>query len=304
MSIEQDAADLRKAMKGVGTDEAAIIKIVANRTQKQRIQIKESYEKQFNRDLIKDLKSELRGKLEDAIVNLFKDPIEYDVDQLKKSMKGAGTDEDSLIEILCSRPNWYLAKIREKYKEKIGKELEADLKSDIKGDLIKLLLPIALGQRSENQNPNKGECEEKAKLLYEKGVSKWGTDEKTFAQIFALVSPAELVAIAQHYHKLSGHTILDAIDKEFSGNMKKAFRAIVYAIISPSEYFATRVHDAIKSFGTNDSLLMRVLISRDEIDMPQIKAFYSKLYGKDMVSAIKSDISGDYQKLMVELCSH
>ena len=71
MNIEQDAADLRKAMKGMGTDEAAIIKIVANRTQKQRVQIKDSYSKQFNRDLIKDLKSELNGKLEDAIINLY-----------------------------------------------------------------------------------------------------------------------------------------------------------------------------------------------------------------------------------------
>ena len=45
MSIEQDAADLRKAMKGMGTDEATIIKIVANRTQKQRVEIKELYKK-------------------------------------------------------------------------------------------------------------------------------------------------------------------------------------------------------------------------------------------------------------------
>ena len=304
MSIDQDAADLRKAMKGLGTDEATIIKIVANRTQKQRVQIKESYQRQFNRDLIKDLKDELRGKLEDAVVNLFKDPIEYDVDQLKKAMKGAGTDEDSLIEIICSRPNSIMKKIKEKYKEKIGKDLESDLKSDIKGDLIKLLLPIVQGARSENKNPNMEECKQKAKLLYDKGVSKWGTDESTFSKIFSEVSPQELIAISKEYHKLSGDTILEAIDKEFSGNMKKAFRAIVYANLSPSEYFATRVKDAIKGFGTNDSLLMRVLISRDEIDMPEIKAYYRKLYGKDMVDDIKSDIGGDYKKLMVELCSH
>ena len=49
---------------------------------------------------------------------------------------------------------------------------------------------------------------------------------------------------------------------------------------------------------------MRVLITRDEIDMPTIKQYYKQLYGKDMVTAIKNDISGDYQKLMVELCSH
>jgi annexin A7/11 len=78
MSLEKDAEDLRDAMKGLGTNEDKIIKIVANRTQKQRLEIQKIYKEKFNRDLIKDLKDELRGKLEDAIVNLFKDPIEYD----------------------------------------------------------------------------------------------------------------------------------------------------------------------------------------------------------------------------------
>ena len=74
--------------------------------------------------------------------------------------------------------------------------------------------------------------------------------------------------------------------------MKKAFKAIVYTMLSPSEYFTIRVKDAIKGFGTNDNLLMRVLISKDEIDMHQFKSFYSKLYGKNMVSDIKTDIGG------------
>jgi annexin A7/11 len=86
--------------------------------------------------------------------------------------------------------------------------------------------------------------------------------------------------------------------------MKKALRTIVYATISPSEYFATRVKEAIKGFGTDDSLLMRVLITRDEIDMNNIKQYYKQLYKKDMVEDIKSDIGGEYKKLMVELCSH
>ena len=49
---------------------------------------------------------------------------------------------------------------------------------------------------------------------------------------------------------------------------------------------------------------MRILISRDEIDMPQIKEAYKRLYGKDMVNDIKNDLSGDYKKMMIELCSH
>ena len=304
MSAQQDADALRNAMKGFGTDEDALIKIVANRTNQQRMEIKEAYKTSFGRDLISDLKSELRGKLEDAMVALFTEPIEYDCDSLKKAMKGIGTDEDSLIEIITSRPNWMLQKIKEKYKEKYKKDLESAIKSETSGDLQRLLISILQCRRSENNNPNQAECAVQAKELFDAGEGKWGTDSSVFNKIFTNSSPAEIACIAREYNKISGHTILDAIKKEFSGNTKKCLISIVYATISPSEYFATRVKDAIKGFGTNDHLLIRVLITRDEIDMPQIKQYYKQLYGKDMIEDIKKDIGGDYRKLMIELCSH
>ena len=305
MSIEADAEALRKAMKGFGTDEDALIKIVANRTNTQRLQIKEKYKQMFGRDLISDLKSELRGKLEDAMVALFTDPIEYDCDSLKKAMKGAGTDEDSLIEILVSRPVPVLEQIKKKYKEKFKNELENNVKSDTSGETQRLLVSILQCKRSQNRNPNPNDCAAKAQELFKAGEGKkWGTDSDVFNKIFTLSSPAELIQIAQQYHKIAGKTILQAIDAEYSGNAKKTLKSIVYALISPSEYFATRVNDAIKGFGTNDHLLIRVLITRDEIDMPQIKQYYKQLYGKDMLDDIKNDTSGDYKKLLVELAGH
>ena len=51
MSIEADAEALRKAMKGFGTDEDALIKIVANRTNAQSMQIKDKYKQMFGSDL-------------------------------------------------------------------------------------------------------------------------------------------------------------------------------------------------------------------------------------------------------------
>ena len=56
--------------------------------------------------------------------------------------------------------------------------------------------------------------------------------------------------------------------------VKKSLKSIIYALVSPSEYFATRVKDAIKGFGTDDSFLIRILITRDEFDIPQIKQYY------------------------------
>ena len=111
--VDEDAAALRKAMKGFGTDEKAIIKIIANRTNRERLAMIDSFKRQFKRDLIKDLKSELSGKFEDATLALFKDPIKYDCYSLNKAMKGAGTNEDTLIEILATRPNYYINQIKE-----------------------------------------------------------------------------------------------------------------------------------------------------------------------------------------------
>ena len=301
---QADAEALRNAMKGFGTDESTLIKLVANRSNAQRQQIKASYKALFGRDLIEDLKKELHGKFEDAMVALFTEPVEYDADQLREAMKGAGTNEDTLIEILASRHPNHLQLVKQKYKEKYKRDLEADVKSETHGTLQHLLISLLQGSRKVNPNPNPNQMAQIAQEIYQAGEAKLGTDESIFNKYFATLSPHELAAMSQAYHKLTGHTILDAIDKEFHGNSKKALRSIVYATLSPSEYFATRVNDAIKGWGTQDHLLIRVLITRDEIDMPQIKQYYKQLYGKDMVAAVKSDISGDYQKLMIELCSH
>ena len=96
----------------------------------QRQQIKECHKTAYGRDLMVDLKKELSGNLEDAVLALFYTPVEYNVEQLKKAMKGIGTDEGTLIEIIASRPNWLLKQIKEKYKIKYGKELEDAIKKE------------------------------------------------------------------------------------------------------------------------------------------------------------------------------
>jgi annexin A7/11 len=299
----KDSELMRNAMKDIGTDDKTLIEIATKRNNNQRMKIRQAYKVMYGRDLMDDLKSELSGDYKNAMLALFTDPIEYDVDSLKMATKGFGTDEDTLIEILASRPGWYINKIKKKYKEKYKNELEKDIYDDTSGNFRNLLISLIQGNRSTNQTPDKDECEKIANELYKAGEKKIGTDEPVFNKYFSLSSPHELLVISREYHKLTGNLLTKAIDKEFSGDVKKLLKTILYAQISPSEYFASRINDAVRGLGTNEKILSRVIVSRNEIDLPIMKQYYKQLYGKDMVKDIEDDVSGDYKKLLLALCN-
>ena len=297
--IDKDAEALRNAMKGAGTNEDTIIKIIANRNNTQRQQLKAYYSQKFNRDLVFDLKSDLSGKFKDVIVGLFDDPYVYDAKALHEAMKGLGTDEDTCIEILCTRPNWYIKNIITAYANLYGSDLIKDVKSDFSGNLEKILVSLLNCNRSENDKPDQLAMEQYAKQLIKGGIKRLGTDEKLFIDILTKCSTKEIQVLAQIYETLAGESLLKSIDKEFSGDIKKTLKTIIFANTTPSEYFATRVYEAVKGSGTKDKLLMRILITRDEVDMPQIKEWFKRMYNKDMVQAVKDDTSGDYRKILV-----
>ena len=54
---------------------------------------------------MEDLHSELSGNLRILVLALMETKAQYDANCLYKAMKGLGTDESVLIEILCTRTN-------------------------------------------------------------------------------------------------------------------------------------------------------------------------------------------------------
>ena len=156
----------------------------------------------------------------------------------------------------------------------------------------------------ENNYPiNEVELRMDAQRLYQAGAGRWGTDESVFTQIFATRSPLEIAMIATYYRQLAGVDLYTTLQKEFSGNVEKLLKAIFYASIDPPEWFATRVRNALEGSGTKDKQLIRIIVSRAEIDLRAIKQSYFKLYHRDMIADIRNDTSCDYKKILTEICT-
>ena len=43
------------------------------------------------------------------------------------------------------------------------------------------------------------------------------------------------------------------------------------------------------------------IVSRCEIDLPQIKQCYRSMYGRELISDVRGDTSGDYKKILSKL---
>eukprot|EP00730_Choanoeca_flexa_P002166 TRINITY_DN10939_c0_g1_i3.p2 TRINITY_DN10939_c0_g1~~TRINITY_DN10939_c0_g1_i3.p2 ORF type:complete len:142 (+),score=43.19 TRINITY_DN10939_c0_g1_i3:397-822(+) len=85
---EADAEVLRKAMKGMGCDRKALIRILGNRTARQRLLISKQFKTMFGKDMVKNIKAEVGGHFEELLVACIMDPFEFDAKCLRKAMKG------------------------------------------------------------------------------------------------------------------------------------------------------------------------------------------------------------------------
>jgi len=295
------AQQLRDAMKGLGTSEQKIIDVLVSHDNRQRQEIKNKFKTLYGRDLVEDLKSELGGNFENAVLAMIQETPVFLAHELRKAMKGAGTDETTVIEILCARSNADIAAIKAAYNKEFGRDLEKDVMSETSGNFRHLLVSQVNAHRDEVYVIDNAKAAADAQAIYEAGAGQFGTDESTFNAVLCSRSFPQLGATFNEYKRVTGKDIADAIAAETSGSLKDGYLAIVKFVKDTGSFFAERIHDSTKGLGTDDTSLIRLVVNRSEIDLAHAMNAFQKLYGKSMADYISSDCSGDYRTLLVSI---
>lgn len=298
---EEAASGLRKAMKGLGTDEKRIIKILGPTSSDERQEIKQQYMTMYGHTLLEDLESEVSGDFLKTLEALLKPTVEYEAELVKKAMKGVGTDEKLLIELLLTKNGTEVKNLSETFSNMFGKNLDEKVASEQGGDFGRVLRSVASGNRDDSDEVDQELAEKEAQELYDAGEGTFGTDEVEFVRIICSRNFSQLNATFDAYEGIADNSIEKAIKKEMGGDLKKAFKAIVKSVRNRPKYFAELLHDAMDGMGTKEDDLTRIIVTRSDIDLGQIEEEYQSMYGKSLSDVVKSETRGDYEKLLLKL---
>ncbi|KAK8967261.1 Annexin D1 [Platanthera guangdongensis] len=295
-----DAEQLRKAFSGWGTNEGLIISILSHRSSAHRREIRKAYAVLFGEDLLKALDKELSRDFEKIVLLWVLDHAERDAVLAYDSARRWGPGDRALIEIACARSSDELFAARRAYHARYKRSLEEDVATHAKGDFRKILVLLLTAYRYEGPEVNLTLAKSEAKLLHEKIEGKSYSDEEII-RVLTTRSKAQLEATFNAYNNTFGHPINKDLKSDPKDHFLSALRAITKCITSPEKYFEKAIRLAINKVGTDEGAITRIIATRAEVDLKQIKELYHKRNSVPLVHAIKKDTSGDYKDFLVSL---
>ncbi|KAK0620399.1 hypothetical protein B0T14DRAFT_231385 [Immersiella caudata] len=301
-NADADANALRSAMKGFGTDEKTLIRVLATKDPLQMAALRDAFTRIHRRNLEADIKSETGGKLESGLIQLVRGPLLSDVHLLRDAMSGIGTKEDVLNDVLLGRSNADINAIKSEYQRVFRRRLEDDVRGDLSMKTERHFMIVLGAQRAEDAAPVvQSEIDRDVHDLYTATEGKVGTDEIKVCSILSTRNDNQIRAIAYTYQQKYARNLEEVIRKEFSGHMEDALLYQLRHGLDKYMHQAQLLEDAMAGMGTKDALLIgRVVRAHwDRTNMANVRGAYEKRYHRGLASRIKGETSGDYERMLL-----
>ncbi|KAH9330950.1 hypothetical protein KI387_003058 [Taxus chinensis] len=162
-----------------------------------------------------------------------------------------------------------------------------------------MLFALASSFRYEGPEVDMNLAKSEAKKLHEAIKDKAKTQE--IIRIISTRSKLQLNATFNQLRDDFSLSVNQVLKKEKSEDFQDAIQTAVKCIRSPSKYFAKILRSSMEGIGTDDEVLTRLVVTRADVDMKDIKAQFMSRTSLSLKSVIAKETRGDYEDFLLAL---
>jgi len=296
-NVEEDTRAVYEAMKGFGTDESALISVLMQRPKDHIQAVRSKFQELYGKDLVARIKSECGGAAERALQSVVYSEDEACAVFLNEGMAGRGTDEDVIVDCICTKTPLQIRKLEKVYNEMMTIHMRTRIKLETSSDLQAVFDACMSDTRPEN-GINEAEMQADMDAFYAATEGKLGTDEARLSTIIATRSVEHCHMLNKRYSERSpkGRTAVEVIVSETSGAHQHALMA---CFSPPGEWFAYRIADALKGIGTDEEPLLRSVFLASQHQLHEAEDVLEKKHNINLIKRVQLETSGVLDKLLV-----
>jgi len=233
--------------------------------------------------------------------NLMWLPTGVLAEQLLWAVKGAGTDEQTLIDILVSMNATEKSSVKTIFQQKSGYTLRYYVRDDLAGygeaDFRGILTALIDVQRLDDNCVDISKAKSDASSLHS-SLAKIGNSAShaEIHQILASRSWIQLKKTFEIFEKEYGTTFEQRVTQLFTDRYRDTLKAIYQYAMDSNTFFAEALHRDLGYVHSSSWRytygVSRVFTWRSEIDLGDIAAAFLKKYKRSLENYVKSEVRG------------
>lgn len=287
LSARETAIVIGKALKA--HDDVKLVVTMSSLSLEEMHAVSHAYKGEYLRDLTHDISNDVKDKLlQSTLMALSMNSVDYDATMIREGVRGWGTNEHLLTEILCTRTPDRLAHITARYHVLYGRNMLQDIKDDTSGHLRAVYVALLTEDRNRV-----GNVDEDVEELFRAGEDKWGTDEVKFIDIICHSTRAHCEDIYHAYAVKHKKTLDYIIHDEMTGPMELAStghagRALAILVTPLHIVFSNKILKCVKPFNPKHAEdLIRIIVTQRGTNLKRAGAHFLEKNGaniSDLVS--------------------
>ncbi|KAM3230683.1 hypothetical protein ACQJBY_061083 [Aegilops geniculata] len=312
-TMADEHQELTKAfsgMGGLGVEETALVSALGRwrKQPEKRAQFRRGFPGFFapagagaiercSDDYVRHLKTEF-ARFKTLMVLWAMHPWERDARWAHRALHKKHHPVAVLVELACTRAADELLGARRTYHTLYHRSLEEDVAYRIKDAAAnRLLLGLVTAYRYEGPRVDEELAREEAAAL-SAGPGAKAAQSELVVRVLATRSKPQLRATFRLYRELHGKPL----EEEFGGDAP-CLREAVRCLESPAKYFGEVIDGAFKEGADKQAkaALTRVVVSRSDADMEEIKETYLKQHGAKLVDVVAKNTHGHYRDALLAM---